>query len=101
MNSSCSGGTPQARAAARAFGRADQRLDLEQIFRIRLTGLLGTQKSLHSLLEFFRLFFIDLEQTVELDGEIDEAPGVVIEDGDIAVGHVGDVDAMALARRGG
>ena len=36
------------------------------------------------------------KSSIELGHEIGEAPGVVIEDGDVAAGHVGDVDLVPL-----
>ena len=75
---------------------ADQLLDLEQIFRVRLARLLGAQEVLHPLLDALGVLLVDVEEPVELDDEIGEAPGVVIEDGDVAAGHVGDVDLVAL-----
>ncbi len=79
---------------------ADQRLDFEHVLGVRLAGLLGAQELLHALLEpLGGVLLVDAEQVAELGDEIGVAPGVVVEDGDVAAGHVGDVDAVPLAHQ--
>ena len=45
----------------------------------------------HALLEPLGLLLVDAEQAGELHHEVGEAPGVVIEHGDVAARHVGDL----------
>ena len=97
MNSSCSGGTPQASAAGPRLRLADQLLDVEQLRRIGLARLLRTQEFAAPAPSLRSDFSVSMpNSSLNSADEIGEAPGVVIEDGDVAAGHVGDVDLVPL-----
>ena len=78
------------------LGLAHQLLDAQEIFGVGLAGPLAPQEILNAPLDRLGLLAVDLEHLVEFGHEVGEAPGVVVEDRDVAAGHVGDVDLVAL-----
>ena len=98
MNSSCSGGMPHASAAARASVARISPLILSSVLGCPAGPASSCRRNLYDpLLDRARCCSsVDAEQAVELDHEVGEPPGVVVEDGDVAAGHVGDVDVVPL-----
>src|SRR5262245_55679060 len=70
----------------------DDGLDLEQIGRVGLPGLLGPEKLFHPFLDVLGLLVVDVEQSMKLADKIDKACGVVVKNGNVAAGHVSDVN---------
>src|SRR5207245_4342419 len=62
----------------------DDGLNLEQIGRIGLPGLLGPEKLFHPFLDVLGLLVVDLEKPMELAHKIDKACGVVVKNGNVA-----------------
>src|SRR5712692_5169740 len=79
-----------------SFRLPNQRLDLEHILRIGLSWLLGPQKTLHPFLDRLCMVLVNREQAVKLHHEIGETPGIMVENGDVAAGHVGNMDLVIL-----
>ena len=58
----------------------------------------GHRSDIHFGKDIVRQIGLDVQvkQAVELHGKVSEAPGIVIENGDVPARHVGDVNVMSL-----
>src|SRR5262245_303685 len=84
------------KGAGAGLGLADQLLDVEQVVDVGLAGFLALEEMLHAFLDAVGPLLVDAEQLIERADVVGEAPGIVIEDGDVAAGHVGDVHLVPL-----
>ena len=55
-------------------------------------GVLSQERLTHLPFDVLRVIDVDAEAAIELRHQVGDPPGIVIEHGDIAARHVGDVD---------
>ncbi len=83
--------------AGLGFAPANQSLDRQHVLAVGLARFFVSQGLRHAVLRApATSCSVDAEHAVEFGDHVGDAAGVVIEDGDVAAGHVGDVDFVAI-----
>lgn len=78
------------------FAPADESFNFEDGFVIGLARFFVSDIGANFLFDFDGLLVIDTEESIVFGDEIGDPTRVVIEDGDVATGHVGHMDSVSI-----